>query len=229
MTDASTRRRSGLAPAIDTTSRTRTLLVCGVVAGPLYIVVGLLQALTREGFDLSRHALSLLANGDLGWIQITNFAVTGVLTIAGARGMRRALQGGRGRTWGPLLLGVYGASLIAAGFLVADPALGFPPGTPPGQPATITWHGIGHLVAGGIGFLALIASCLVFSRRFAALGDRAWAVYSGATGILFLAGFVGIAGGNQHPALNIAFGVAVVLAWAWVSAVSARLLSASPR
>ena len=33
---------------------TRTLLLGGVLAGPLYLIVGLLQALTRPGFDLTR-------------------------------------------------------------------------------------------------------------------------------------------------------------------------------
>lgn len=56
--------------------RTRALLCCGVLAGPIYIAVGLVQALTREGFDLTRHDLSLLANGRLGWVQITNLVVT---------------------------------------------------------------------------------------------------------------------------------------------------------
>ena len=50
------------------TKLTRALLICGLIAGPFYIVVGLIQALTRPGFDLMRHDLSLLANGDLGWI-----------------------------------------------------------------------------------------------------------------------------------------------------------------
>jgi hypothetical protein len=36
-------------------------------------IVGLTQAFTRPGFDFSRHTLSLLENGDLGWIQITSF------------------------------------------------------------------------------------------------------------------------------------------------------------
>jgi hypothetical protein len=31
------------------------LLACGVVAGPLFIVVGVLQMLTRDGFDPGRH------------------------------------------------------------------------------------------------------------------------------------------------------------------------------
>ena len=35
-------------------------------------VVSLTQAATRAGFDLTRHPLSALSNGDLGWLQITN-------------------------------------------------------------------------------------------------------------------------------------------------------------
>lgn len=53
---------------IQTTKLTTALLICGIVAGPLFTVVGLTQAFTRPGFDLTRHALSLLENGDLGWI-----------------------------------------------------------------------------------------------------------------------------------------------------------------
>src|SRR5437762_14278058 len=90
------------------TKLTRALLICGLIAGPFYIVVGLIQAFTRPGFDIMRHDLSLLANGGLGWIQITNLVLSGILVIAGAVGMRQALHGGGGRTWGPMLLGIYG-------------------------------------------------------------------------------------------------------------------------
>src|SRR2546421_4133245 len=109
---------------------TAALLLCGAVAGPVYLVVGLAQALTRPGFDLTRHDLSLLANGDLGWIQVANLVVSGLLVVAGAVGMRRAVRSGRAALWGPLLVGVYGLGLVGAGFFVADPAPGFPPGTP---------------------------------------------------------------------------------------------------
>jgi len=47
---------------------TRSLLGWGVVAGPFYVVVGVILAITRPGFDLTRHALSLLTLGDLGWL-----------------------------------------------------------------------------------------------------------------------------------------------------------------
>jgi hypothetical protein len=111
------------------TRLTRTLLTGGVIAGPLYLIVSLVEAFTREGFDITRHDLSLLSNGEWGWIHMANFILSGLLVIAGAVGMRQAFQAGRGRTWGLLLLGLYGLGLIGAGIFIADPALGFPPGT----------------------------------------------------------------------------------------------------
>ena len=44
---------------------------------------------------LSPHPLSLLSLGDLGWIQIANFVVTGLLVTACAIGMRRVLHPAR--------------------------------------------------------------------------------------------------------------------------------------
>ena len=229
---------SGLPGAGGQYSLTRTLLACGVVAGPLYIVVGVIQMLIRPGFDIRRHELSLMSNGDLGWIQISNLVLTGLLSIACAAGMRRVLNRGRAGTWGPLLIGVYGLGLIAAGAFVADPMNGFPPGTPAGTASAISWHGLLHFVAGAVGFLALISACLVFARRFAALGQRRWAAYSAATGVLFFAAFFGIAAGpHQEGAhvgfvdavfVNLAFTIAVVLGWAWLSAMAARLMTELP-
>jgi hypothetical membrane protein len=178
--------------------QTRALLICGLIAGPFYLVVGLIQALTRPGFDILRHDLSLLANGDLGWIQITNLVLTGVLVIAFAVGVLQAFYVGRGRTWGPILLVVYGVGLIGAGFFIADPAFGFPPGTPADAHA-ISWHGLLHIITAGIGFLALIAACFVLARRFASQGQRGWAGYSLATGVIFFAAFVGVATGSCSP------------------------------
>ena len=217
----------------DNTSRdaklTRVLLLCGVVAGPLYVIVGVIEMLTRSGFDPTRHDLSLMSNGDWGWIHISLLILTGLLTIAGAVGMRRVLRGGRGGTWGPLLLGIYGLGLIGAGFFTADPALGFPPGTPADAHA-ISWHGLLHFICGVIGFLGLIAACFVFARRFAAQRQRGWVAYSVATGVIYLAAFAGIAVGSNSVGVImtiviLAFSVAVVLGWAWVSVMAAKLLS----
>lgn len=59
---------------------TSALLTAGIIAGPFFIIVALLQAFTRAGFDLVRHPACLLSLGDLGWIQIANFVITGLFT-----------------------------------------------------------------------------------------------------------------------------------------------------
>jgi uncharacterized protein DUF998 len=87
----------------------------------------------------------------------------------------------------------------------------------------VSWHGLLHLVCGGIGFLALITACLILARRFAGERRRGWATYSAATGMAFLAAFAGIASASGSSVLNVAFACAVVLAFAWISALSVRL------
>lgn len=163
-------------------------------------------------------------NGDLGWILMASFAVTGLLAVAAAVGIRGVLHSGPGRTWGPTLLGIYGLGYVGAGLLIPDPMNGFPPGTPNGPPSVVTWHSWGHLVSGSLGFLALIAACFVLARRFARLGQRGWMVYSIVTGILVLAAVVGISSGSQQAPIIIGFFTAGVLGWAWLSALSLRLM-----
>ncbi len=209
------------------TRRTKALLACGMIAGPLYIVVGSLQILIRPGFDPTRNDLSQMSLGSLGWIQIMNFMVTGLLVIASAVGMRRAIRGSKGGTWGPLLLSIYGLGLIGAGFFSADPGNGFPPGTPMNA-HIISWHGIVHTISGGLGFLGLISACFVFASRFASRRQWGWAAYSIATGVFFLAAFIGIASGSQQGGttlviVTLAFTAAVVIGWAWIAVMAARV------
>jgi hypothetical protein len=211
------------------TALTKKLLTVGIIAGPMYIVVGALEMLLRSGYDIRRHDLSVVANGDWGWIHILMMAVTGLLTIAGAVGLRRALRGQRGGTWGPLLVGLYGFGVTCAAFFTADPTLGFPPGTP-ADARTVSWHGMLHFMFGGLGFLGLIAGAFVFARRFASKHQRGLAAFSIFTGLFFfVASFTGIAAGggsaNEDPdvlALTVyAFTAAVVVGWSWISKVSA--------
>ena len=208
-----------------TTRLTRAFLACGVVAGPLFTVVGLIQAYTRPGFDLTRNALSVLENGNLGWIQISSFLITGLLFVACAVGMRRVLGASRGGTWGPWLIGVLGAGLVGAAFFHADPGLGFPPGTP-ANANTLSWHGLGHLIVGSVAFFALIAACFVFARRFVAQHRRGWATYSAVTGVCFFIALAGLSSG--HLWMNSAFVFTALNALVWVSVMAAKLLIERP-
>ncbi len=218
--DHATTERYGPANAI-----TRVLLRCGIVAGPLYIVVGAIQLVIRPGFDVRYNMLSQMALGELGWIQVANFIVSGLLVLTSAVGIRRALSSGPGSTWGPRLIAVYGLGLIAAAIFGADPGFGFPPGTPAGPPSTISTHGLLHFVSAAFGFFAIIAACLVFARRFSKAGQRGWAAYSVFTGVFFLVAFLGTASGSGLVALTLALWVAIVLAWVWLSAVAAKLIN----
>jgi len=207
-----------------TTNRTRALLACGVVAGPLFLAVAVLQALTRDGFDLSRHPLSLLSMGELGWIQIANFVVAGLLSVAFAVGLRRVLQPGRGGRWGPLLVGAYGVGLIMGGVFVTDAGAGFPPGAPAGAPEQLSWRGVLHAIAPVLAFLSLILACFVLARRFAGLGQRGWATYCVATGVALL----GLLAWPDQDTVIVQLAVAIVLGWAWLSVLAARLLRGLP-
>jgi Protein of unknown function (DUF998) len=167
-----------------TTTGTRALLACGVVAGPLVVAVAVLQALTRQGFDPSRHPLSLLRLGALGWIQITNFVVAGLLVVAFAVGLRRVLHPGRG---------------ARAAQLARHPPRPRPP--------------VGVAVADPGLFGAGPSRC-----RPRAAG---WAAYCVAAGVILL----GIMAWPDPDTVLVQLAVAIVLGWAWLSALAARLLT----
>ena len=81
--------------ASKTTDVTRMLLGAGVIAGPLFVCTAAVQVLTRDGFDLRRHPLSMLALGEHGWIQVINFILAGVLSLIFAVGVARGCRTGR--------------------------------------------------------------------------------------------------------------------------------------
>jgi hypothetical membrane protein len=203
--------------SVAATNRTRSLLTCAAVAGPLWAAVSLAQAATRDGFDITRHPLSILSNGSLGWLQITNFVVAGVLTIVGAAGLRRALPS----RWLPRLVAANGVGLLAAGIFVMDPADGFPAGTPDGMPRTLSWHSYGHMAAGTVAFTASIAACYVLARHFASAGRRGFAAASVFARTALLVGDLWAMSGGVAGSLTLAIGA--ITAMLWISAVAGHL------
>jgi hypothetical protein len=200
--------------------RTSLLLACGIIAGPIYILVGGAQILTRKGFDMTRHPLSLMSLGDLGWIQITNFIATGFLVLLTAIALRRLAQADRRLKWGALLIGLYGVCVIGGGIFVPDPALGFPPGTPNTSPETFSWHGLLHFIAGQIAFLSLIAASFVYAGYFTANHMRKWRTFSAFTGGTFLAAIIALIATAGMAWASIFLYGAVALGWVWLSALS---------
>ncbi|MPV38088.1 DUF998 domain-containing protein [Georgenia subflava] len=200
------------------TSRTTGRLLAGaMLAAPLFVGVAATQVLARDGFDLTRHPLSLLSTGPGGWVQIANFVLTGLLVIGFAVGLRRMRRSGRAGTWGPILFGVLGVGLVAAGVFVADPGLGFPPGTP--EVTEPTWHGTAHNIAALLATDPATIGCVVLARRFSRDGERRWAVASVAMAVAVL-----LVGWWPDPgSISIRLAVVVTLLLGYVSLVAAKL------
>jgi hypothetical membrane protein len=195
------------------TVRMKKLLSCGVIGGPLFITASLAQAALVDGFDLRRQQISSLSLGEYGWVQVTNFVLTGLLIIAFAVGLRRAMPTGRGRRLIPVLFGIYGVAMILGGVFFDDPAFGFPPGTPQGPPATMSWHGAVHALGAVNAFVALIVASLAFAWRFASEANRWWAVCSAVSGIV--AGVLVFSGdpGKEGTGALLAAGCVVMAVW----------------
>ncbi|MET7945384.1 DUF998 domain-containing protein [Micromonospora sp. NPDC005324] len=196
--------------------RDRLLLIGGVLAGPIFVGSAIVQAATRDGFDFRRHPVSVLSTGELGWIQIVTFLVTGVLCALAAQALRRRTSEGGGSVWLPRLLALYGLGLVGAAIFSADPADGFPAGTPRGA-GEISWHGGLHFLVAAVAFVSLIVATVVAARRAA----RGRAAYSLVTGIFFAVAWVTLIV-RPAPAVMVAFGLAVTAGWLWVSVTFAR-------
>ena len=211
---------------------TKTLLACGAIAGPLFVLVFLLEGATRANYDPLRHPVSSLAFGDYGWLQSANFVVAGLLTLAFSVGLWRVFRPPEGSTWGPLLVGVWAVGLLGAGVFVTDPVSGYPPGAPD-RLFGYSWHGALHDLFSGPACMALAAACFVFGRRFAAWGERGWATYSAVTGVVFLGGFIlsSTGFGQAEGLVNLAGlfqRVAVSVGFGWLTLLAVRSLRSPP-
>lgn len=208
---------------------TYRLLLCGVAAGPLFVVVFTVAGALRADYDPLRHPVSALSLTGVGWVQIVNFLVTGVLLVLFAVGARRALnQGALGRKTKagakPWLLGMGGVGLFGAGLFPGDPLSGYPPGTP--DHIVYTPPGIAHDALSMLFFLGIPLACAAFTVW--SLRTRRWvlAAYSVLSAIGFLTfffvaseGFVQTPGFVEWGGLNQRVSIAVGLAWTTVVAL----------
>jgi hypothetical protein len=199
----------------------RLLLTAGGIAGVLFCGVATHGILTRPGFDLQRHAVSNLSLGEGGWMMVAAFIGSGLLTLLCALGMSRVLLEGRGRRALPILIGLYGLGLVLAGIFPPPACCGFPAGTPDDQLPVMTPGAIVHSIAFMIAFSSLIIACFVAARR---LSGR-WATLSLAAGVAMPL-LVGLGMANV-VAPGIAFFVAAIIGWTWLTALVLQLADPS--
>jgi Protein of unknown function (DUF998) len=209
------------------------LLRCGIFAGPVFTVTFLAEGAARGGYRPLRHPVSSLALGPRGWVQTANFAVAGVLCLAGAAGLRRTADRLADCRAGPFMVAAAGAGLIGSAVFRTDPVGGYPPGTPE-MPARFSRAGIAHNLAAVPVFFGLPAAAASYgwtSRRAGqppgfAICCAVTAVTMPATMALAGSGFgqssrLGGYGGMFQRA-------SIITGFAWLTAVSARGLQCTP-
>lgn len=163
-------------------STTRRLLSAGVAVGILLPLVVLIDGATRTGYSLWRNGVSQLGTGDRAWLFATTFVIGGLLLALFAIGLRGALGGRKGGTWGPIMLVVAAVGFVVGGLVPTDPALGYPTNeTGPASAAAAI-----HQVAGLLIFAGIAAAAFIVARRIAEDGPG-WAIYSRVSGVLIIA------------------------------------------
>jgi hypothetical protein len=200
---------------------TEWLLVGGLLAGPLFTLVYLVEGATREGYSAWRHPVSSLALSKYGWRQMANFLSTGALFVAFGVGARRT----EGRSkWLPRLIGAIGVGLVGAGVFRCDPRSGYPPGTP-ARPARASTNGILHAGFSALVFFGLSVALLAEARS----KEPLWALYSRMTCLGFLSALALATAGFAQRAGLVRFGglfqrLALCFGFAWLSLRAAHVL-----
>ena len=208
--------------------RSRMLLTIGVAAPLAFVIVMLIEGLTRPGYSSWRDMASALSTGHGGWVQIVSFIICGLLITVSAAGLAGTYPQ---TTWGPRLIGIFGLSLVVAGAFTTDPANGYPPGTAAdGGPQT--WHGTIHGANAPLAFGSIAVAAFVYGRAFARSQQIAWARYSrisGAVTLLLLVASLTVALLDQRNIWHNAPGgllerLSIITAWGWLSLLSLRAL-----
>jgi len=209
------------------TSVTRALLDCGIVAGPAFVTVFLIEGAARKDYHPLRHPVSSLALGRGGWAQTANFVVAGTFFLAGAAGLSRTRDRTLGGQIEPAFMALAGIGLLGAAIFPTDPVSGYPPGTSGITAPTTT--GTVHNVAALPVFFGLPAAATIGSVTAIRRGDVTWSAYSAATAVAMLAtGGLAGAGFGQAPRFVRLAGAfqraSVMLGFSWLTALCARAL-----
>jgi len=200
---------------------TRSMLGWGAVAGPFHLVFGLILALTRPGFELTRDALSLLLIGDLGWLQWLNLVLAGLMTIVAAIGLLRTPE------WSPtaaILVGGYGLCLVLSAIFPPDATESFPSGAGGGE---FTTRGLFHFVFGGLGFVSVGVAAIIAGFWLSRPQTRG-AMWSRIAGVAIIVTF--IAGGalSASPGGIGLIWFSVLATWVWLAIISIAAYRAIP-
>lgn len=197
---------------------TQYLLAAGITAAALFFLVATVESLVRPGFNISKHAISMLSLGERGWVMVATFIASGALTMLFAAGVWRAT----GYWAAPLLLGVYGLGLVMAGIFSAPAGSGFPPGTPEDMQPVMNTSAVLHSVAFMLAFGSVIVACFVLAISFWTTGSISLALFCAAAGVAMPV--LVVLGMRSTMATGLAFYFAAMVAWLVVAVIGFKIL-----
>jgi hypothetical protein len=208
--------------------KTKRLLLCGPIGCIVFITLFLIQGVIRESYFPFRFPISSLSIGEFGWIQITNFIISGSLIFLFAFGLRQAATSLKGIIWISRLIGVVGLGLVGAGICSTDPVYGYPI-TEPLRLAQFTLHGHLHDFFSLFVFICSPIACFKFYNRFKDYGNASWATYSLISGIGILVMFILAAiGFKQTPGFVDYAGIfqrlSIIIGCAWIALLAIHII-----
>lgn len=180
----------------------KPLLVAGATGGVLFILLFLVNDVVKPDYDPVRDAVSEAAIGRGGWLQITNFVVSGLLIAASSLALSRTVSRWTGR-----FVFLVGAGLTLAGVFAPDPV-----------PTDVaTWHGMVHNTVGTVSSVALVVACFVSAGWRPTTRWRRYCIAVGiAMPLVFLVGLV------APETLGLWQRLTNVLGWTWLVALELR-------
>jgi Protein of unknown function (DUF998) len=202
------------------------LLLCGIILGPLFIVVFLIEGALRKGYYPMRQPVSALAIGPRGWIQRANFFIAAALTLSYAFGLHFALHGTLGSIVLPILVGIIGLGLAGAGIFVTD-VTGLPQNNH--KLAKRTRDGVLHDLASLPVFGFLFLAFFIYGYLSTETGHWGFAIYSVLSALVFAPSFVlagaGFSGASKFASAGGLFQrIAICVGFLWLSIVAAALI-----
>ncbi len=209
----------------------KALLTCGLAGCLLFIVVFLVQGQLRDGYTAMKFPISSLSIGQSGWIQITNFIVSGSLIFLFAIGFRQATPLLKNSLWTSRLIGAVGLGLVGAGLFSSDPVFGYPT-TEPLAIAQFTIHGHLHDFFSIFVFVCLPIAIFKIRNRFKEATNNSWATYSLLSGIGMLTFFIFAGVGFKQVTGLVEFAgvfqrLSLTIGFVWMAAISFFILKNS--